>query len=56
MAWTAKDASEAWYGEIKDYQHAVLDDDNWYATGHYTQMVWNTTTTGAVKTPSSEIR
>lgn len=44
-AWTAKDASEAWYCEIKDYQHAVLNDDNWYATGHYTQMVWNTTTT-----------
>ncbi len=43
-AWTAKDASEAWYGEIKDYQHAVLDDNNWYITGHYTQMVWNTTT------------
>lgn len=43
-AWTAKDASEAWYSEIKDYQYAVLNDNNWYATGHYTQMVWNTTT------------
>lgn len=43
-AWTAKDASEAWYSEINDYRYAVLDDDNWSAAGHYTQMVWRTTT------------
>lgn len=43
-AWTAKDAAQGWYDEIKNYQHAVLNDGNWYATGHYTQMVWNTTT------------
>ena len=42
--WTAKDAAQAWYDEIRDYQHGVLDDQNWSATGHYTQMVWNTTT------------
>lgn len=42
--YNAKDASETWYSEIKDYKHGVLTNSNWYATGHYTQMVWKTTT------------
>ena len=37
-------ASESWYSEIKVYKHQPLNDRNWYAAGHYTQMVWNTTT------------
>ena len=26
-----------------EVQHGVLTDANWYATGHYTQMVWKNT-------------
>lgn len=37
-------ASESWYSEIKDYKNQVLNERNWYAAGHYTQMVWKTTT------------
>lgn len=36
-------ASLSWYSEIKDYRYAVLNENNWYATGHYTQMVWKNT-------------
>jgi uncharacterized protein YkwD len=42
--YSAKDASESWYSEIKDYVHGVLNNSNWYNTGHYTQMVWYNTT------------
>jgi len=41
--YTARDASEDWYSEIKDYKHGALTGANWYATGHYTQMVWKNT-------------
>jgi pathogenesis-related protein 1 len=41
---TAQDASQAWYGEIKDYHGATLTAANFGPTGHYTQMVWSTTT------------
>lgn len=41
--YTPLDASESWYSEIADYRYGVLDYSNWYETGHYTQMVWNTT-------------
>jgi uncharacterized protein YkwD len=37
-------ASESWYSEIKDYKHGILTSSNWYASGHYTQMIWKTTT------------
>src|SRR5258708_1236388 len=43
-SYTARDASEDWYSEIKDYKHGPLTGSNWYATGHYTQMVWKSTT------------
>jgi uncharacterized protein YkwD len=38
------DATNAWYAEIKDYTYAPLSGSNWYKTGHYTQMIWRTTT------------
>lgn len=41
---TVLNASESWYDEIKDYKHGVLNESNWYNTGHYTQMVWKNTT------------
>ncbi|HCW07808.1 MAG TPA: SCP-like extracellular [Cytophagales bacterium] len=43
-SYNAKDASDSWYSEIKDYKHEVLNNSNWYAAGHYTQMVWRNTT------------
>ena len=41
--WTALYASQDWYGEKKLYHYAVLTQSNWYATGHYTQMIWRST-------------
>ena len=41
VVYTAKDASDSWYSEIKDYTPGNADFSN---TGHYTQMVWRTTT------------
>ena len=43
-SYTVLDASESWYSEIKDYKHGPLRDDNWSVAGHYTQMVWKSTT------------
>jgi uncharacterized protein YkwD len=43
-AYTALNASENWYSEIKEYKYGALMNNNWYKTGHYTQMVWKTTT------------
>ncbi len=43
MAYTALDASQSWYAEIKDYTPGALTDSNWAKTGHYTQMVWSKT-------------
>jgi len=43
-SYTVLDASESWYSEIKDYRYGPLTGSNWYKTGHYTQMVWKTTT------------
>jgi uncharacterized protein YkwD len=37
------DACKSWYSEIKDYKHEKLNSTNWYAAGHYTQMVWRNT-------------
>jgi pathogenesis-related protein 1 len=42
-AYTALDASQSWYDEIKDYTPGVLTESNWAKTGHYTQMVWSKT-------------
>ncbi|MFZ0513219.1 MAG: CAP domain-containing protein [Candidatus Nitrosopolaris sp.] len=33
-----------WVAEKKDYHGDVLTKENWYPTGHYTQIVWRTTT------------
>jgi pathogenesis-related protein 1 len=38
------DASLAWYSEIEKYTYGKLDEDNWYNTAHYTQMIWKNTT------------
>jgi len=43
-SYSAQDASESWYSEIKDYKHGPLTQANWYPAGHYTQMVWKNTT------------
>ena len=40
---TAKEASKAWYSEIKSFKNVPLNSNNWYETGHYTQMVWKNT-------------
>jgi len=42
--YTALSAMQNWYGEIAKYHYGVLTDSNWYATGHYTQMIWQNTT------------
>jgi pathogenesis-related protein 1 len=42
--YTVLNASESWYSEIKDYKHGPLTNDNWADAGHYTQMVWKSTT------------
>jgi uncharacterized protein YkwD len=43
-SYTPLEASEDWYSEIKDYKYGIVTMDNYYATGHYTQMVWKNTT------------
>lgn len=43
-SFSPKDAANSWYGEIKDFKPGILTGDNWYKTGHYTQMVWKNTT------------
>jgi pathogenesis-related protein 1 len=42
--YTALSAAQAWYSEIAKYHYGVLANDSWYATGHYTQMIWHDTT------------
>lgn len=42
--YTALHASKSWYDEIKDYKHGPLNNNNWSVAGHYTQMVWKSTT------------
>ena len=42
--YSALDASKGWYSEIEHYTHGVLNSSNWSKTGHYTQMVWKSTT------------
>jgi pathogenesis-related protein 1 len=38
-------ASEAWYSEIKDFTDGKMDKNTLVKSGHYTQMIWRTTTT-----------
>ncbi len=42
--YNASNASQDWYREIKQYKYGPVTRSNWYKTGHYTQMVWKTTT------------
>lgn len=44
MAFTALDAAQDWYSEIAKYHYGVLTAANFAPTGHYTQMVWRSTT------------
>lgn len=45
---TPLSASQAWYAEKEKYTYTKISNSNWYATGHYTQMIWkNTTAVGA---------
>ncbi len=37
------DASLSWYSEIQQYTYVKIDENNWYNTGHYTQMIWKNT-------------
>ena len=39
----AIDASFLWYKEKKMYRYQKLGNNNWYRTGHYTQMIWRDT-------------
>jgi pathogenesis-related protein 1 len=43
-AFTALEAAQKWYAEIENYKYGVITDANWDQAGHYTQMIWNTTT------------
>jgi uncharacterized protein YkwD len=51
-------ASTAWYNEIKDFTYGKLEKNGWAKSGHYTQMVWRTTTKvgiGAASCPSGAV-
>jgi pathogenesis-related protein 1 len=43
-SFTALYASEGWYSEIKYYVHGPLRSESWAKAGHYTQMIWRSTT------------
>jgi pathogenesis-related protein 1 len=43
-AYTAMDASQAWYSEKPKYGGGALTTGNFSSAGHYTQMMWGTTT------------
>lgn len=38
------DASKSWYDEIEFYRYRKCCGPNFSATGHYTQMIWHSTT------------
>ncbi|CAL8139270.1 unnamed protein product [Orchesella dallaii] len=40
----AKEACQLWYDEIKDYSFANPKSSNFTATGHFTQLVWKSST------------
>ncbi len=37
------EGQQLWVAEKKNYHGGVLTPDNWYPSGHYTQMVWKDT-------------
>ncbi len=37
-------ASQRWYSEIDDFRYGPLSADQVHGVGHYTQMIWRTTT------------
>lgn len=41
--YNALDASQSWYSEINEYTFRVVTHQNYYNTGHYTQMIWKNT-------------
>jgi uncharacterized protein YkwD len=47
------DLLQGWVNEKKDWHGGPLTQANWYPTGHYTQMVWKTTTEVGCGTASS---
>ena len=58
QAYRPLDASKSWYSEIQKYTYSLLNSDNWYPTGHYTQMIWRNTTlmgAGVAVCPDGEI-
>ena len=42
------DASQSWYEEIRVYRYRQCCGSNFKNTGHYTQMVWHSTTAGGI--------
>lgn len=51
LYWTSRgsdtspvDAVRAWYSEIEDFRNEPITGSNLYQVGHYTQMVWRSTT------------
>ena len=40
---TLAEAARSWYSEIRDFKNQALEGNNWYKTGHYSQMVWRQT-------------
>lgn len=36
-------ASRGWYTEKVNFKNEILNESNWYGTGHYSQMVWQKT-------------
>lgn len=38
------DAANSWLKEKEKYTYSKLGEGNWYETGHYTQMIWKSTT------------
>ncbi|TCJ13297.1 SCP-like extracellular [Flaviaesturariibacter flavus] len=40
----AADATNAWYGERKDFRYGPVTESNYARIGHYTQLVWSNTT------------
>ena len=58
QSYSPLDASKSWYSEKEKYTYGILNYDNWYPSGHYTQMVWRTTTlmgAGVAVCPTGEI-
>lgn len=43
-SFNAKNASESWYAEIQYFTPGILTNENWDKSGHYSQMVWQKST------------